>query len=195
MMNKGLTLVEMLVSIAIFGILTVSLVGMFSSAMDAQASILQNQEMLNQASYAVEYMDRAIRMALRDDATNGASGACTGTLNDNYGISSNSIQFLTYDTVDSLYKCKRFYLESNVLKEQKSTNMTSASFQAGTEVTSSKVKFNSLVFNVVGDNYGSSQPIVTIIMDIQSNSSRRLNPIPSMVLQTSISQRNLNVSE
>jgi len=193
-MNKGLTLVELLVSIAIFGILTTSLIGIFTSAMDAQASVLQNQEIINQASYAVEYMDRSIRMALRDDATS-ANGACTGVLNDNYGISANSIQFLTYDTVDGVYKCKRFYLDGNILKEQKSLNMTSASFQAGVEIASSEIKFNSLVFTVSGDDYGIAQPIVTITMDVQYNSSRRLNPIPGMVLQTSISQRNLNVSE
>jgi len=140
-------------------------------------------------------MDRSIRMALRDDS---ASGDCTGVQYDNYGINvseTNSIQFLTYDTVDAQYKCKMFYLDGNVLKEKKSTNMTSASFQAGVEIASPEIKFNSLVFTVVGDDYGNAQPIVTITMNVQYNGARRLDPIPSMVLQTSISQRNLNISE
>lgn len=194
MMNKGLTLVELLVSVAIFGILSVSLVGIFVSATNAQSSVLQNQEILNQTSYAMEYMDRSIRMALRDDATS-ANGACTGTLNTNYGISSDSIQFLTYDTVDAAYKCKRFYLDRGVLKEQKSTTMFSANFQQGVEIVSPVIKFNSFAFTVSGDDYGIAQPIITITMDVQYNGTRRLDPIPSMILQTSISQRNLNVSE
>ena len=194
MMNKGLTLVELLVSVAIFGILSVSLVGIFVSATNAQSSVLQNQEILNQTSYAMEYMDRSIRMALRDDATS-ANGGCTGTLNTNYGVGSDSIQFLTYDTVDAAYKCKRFYLDRGVLKEQESTTMFSADFQTGYEIMSPVIKFNSFVFNVSGDDYGIAQPIITITMDVQYNGSRRLDPIPGMILQTSISQRNLNVSE
>lgn len=195
-MNKGLTLVELLIAITIFGVLVTGLINLFIAAMDAQASVLQNQEMLNQSSYAIEYMDRAIRMALLDE-----TGDCTGSANTNYGTSG-GIFFLSFDTTVPLpdaydgYRCKKFYLENNVLKEMKSSTNSAANFPAsGTELTSSKLKINSLNLTVAGDVIDTSQPFVTLTMNIQSNSTRRLNPIPSMILQTSISQRNLNISE
>lgn len=195
MMNKGLTLVELLVSIAIFGVLIVGLIGMFVSAINAQESVLQNQEILNQGSYVMEYMDRSIRMALRDDGTASGStpGGCTGTANNNYYYDSDEIRFLAYDTVAGAYKCKRFYIEGGIMKEQKSTD-TNSSFGTGVAITSSRVLVDSLVFNVSGDSYGTAQPKITILIDMKSNNSRRLNQIPSMIFQTTISQRNLNVS-
>lgn len=196
-MNKGLTLIELLISIAIFGILVVGLIGMFVSAMDAQASVLQNQELLNQGSYLTEYMDRSIRMALRDSDV---GGPCTGTQNKNYNATGDplvdrSITFLAYDVAAADYRCKMFYLSSGVVYEKKSMDMTDDSWGTAVPITSSKIKINSFDILVYGDTYDSEQPIVTIAINMQSNSSRRLNPIPSMVFQTSISQRNLNSSE
>jgi prepilin-type N-terminal cleavage/methylation domain-containing protein len=188
MENKGLSLVELLIAVSIFGLLAVALIGIFVSAMNAQASVLQNQEIISQASYALEYMDRSIRMALRDDA-----GDCVGIAGKNYSAAS-GITFLAFDTIAGDYRCKRFYLEDNKIKEQKSIDETAANFGTGVELTSSKVKVNSLVFSVVGDVVDTAQPQVTILIDIESN-NRRLTPLPGMVLQTTISQRNLNISD
>jgi len=188
MENKGLTLVELLIAVSIFGLLAVALIGIFVAAINAQASILQNQEIINQASYALEYMDRSIRMALRDDAV----GACAGA-DKNYNTASGII-FLAFDTIAGDYRCKRFYLENDKIKEQKSSDKTAANLGTGVELTSSKVKVNSLIFSVVGDVVDVAQPQVTILINIESN-NRRLTPLPSMVLQTTISQRNLNISE
>ena len=188
-LKKGLTLIELLVSIAIFGFLIVGLIGMFSSAVNAQQSVLQNQEILNQGSYVTEYMDRAIRMALRDDV-----GDCTKDyVNDkNYNVSSGSITFLAYDVADPGYKCKRFYLEDNVIMEQKSADTNADNLEEGVPITSSKVKVSAFNVFVYGDT-SNSQPIVTFVIDMESNSPRRLDPLPKMIFQTSISQRNLNV--
>jgi len=186
MENKGLTLVELLISVSIFGILAIILIGIFVAALNAQASVLQNQEILGQASYALEYMDRSIRMALRDDA----AGACSGA-DKNYNTAS-GIVFLAFDAMAGDYRCKRFYLEDNKIKEQKSIDKTAANFGAGVELTSSKVRVNGLIFSVLGDVLDVSQPQVTIFME---SNNRRLVPLPSMVIQTSVSQRNLNISD
>lgn len=188
MENKGLTLVELLISVSIFGILAVVLIGIFVAAINAQASVLQNQEIIGQAGYVLEYMDRSIRMSLRDTA-----GDCVGTIDKNYSTTS-GITFLAFDTVAGDYRCKRFYLESNKIKEQKSTDETAANFGTGVELTSSKVKVNSLIFNVLGDVMDTAQPQVTILINMES-ANRRLIPLPGIILQTTTSQRNLNISE
>lgn len=189
METKGLTLIELLVSISLFGFLAIALIGIFVSSLNAQASVLQNQELFSQASYAVEYMDRSIRMALRDE-----TGACTGSVNKNYSTAS-GITFLAFDTIAGDYRCKRFYLEDYKIKEKKSTDRTAANLGAGVELTSSKVKVNSLVFSVLGDVINVAQPQITISLNMVSNNARRLDPLPSIFLQTTISQRNLNISQ
>ncbi len=189
MKNQGLTLIELLVAVSLFGLLAVALIGIFVSSLNAQASVLQNQELFSQASYAVDYMDRSIRMALRDE-----TGDCTGSANKNYSTSS-GITFLAFDTIAGDYRCKRFYLEDGKIKERKSTDKTAANLGTGVELTSSKVKVNSLVFSVLGDVVNVAQPQITISLNMVSNNTRRLDPLPSIILQTTLSQRNLNISQ
>ena len=184
--NAGFNLIELLVAVSLFGLLAVALIGIFVSSLNAQASVLQNQELFSQASYAVDYMDRSIRMALRDE-----TGDCTGSANKNYSTSS-GITFLAFDTIAGDYRCKRFYLEDGKIKERKSTDKTAANLGTGVELTSSKVKVNSLVF---GDVVNVAQPQITISLNMVSNNTRRLDPLPSIILQTTLSQRNLNISQ
>ena len=65
--NKGFTLVEMLVSFAIFSIVIGISTGVFASMIKSQKYSLDTNQLLNQTSYFVEYMSRAIRMAVKDD--------------------------------------------------------------------------------------------------------------------------------
>ena len=65
--NKAFTLIEMLVAALIFSIVIGAATGVFVSAIKLQRYNLAHQQLLSQVSYAVEYMDRAIRMAIKDD--------------------------------------------------------------------------------------------------------------------------------
>jgi prepilin-type N-terminal cleavage/methylation domain-containing protein len=197
---KGFTLVEVLASMAIFLVLSVSLVVLFTNSINTQARILQNQQLLNESSHAMEYMYKAIRMAYRDDGYLGnVAGSCTGTANLNYNVSNGTIYFLGYDNPSATYKCIKFYLDTsdNKIKVKKSTDagMTYGSADAATamELTSSQVKISSggLSFSVSGDSTG-NQPKVTIMMDMLST-SKRVSPIPEIIIQTTASQRNLNL--
>jgi len=62
-MKMGFTLIEMLVAIGIFAIMTVALTGIFISATQSQSHTLYTQELMSQSSYALEYMGRILRMA------------------------------------------------------------------------------------------------------------------------------------
>jgi hypothetical protein len=90
----------------------------------------------------------------------------------------------------------RIYLDSatHKVKIQISPNFTASGAQSATavELTSSQIYVNKLQYYVSGDTIGTNQPKITILMDIQSN-TKRVNPIPRMVLQTTASLRNLNV--
>jgi len=65
-MNKGFTLVEMLITALVFSIIVGVATGLFISAIRLQRYNLTYQRLLDQTSYVMEYTARAIRMAKKD---------------------------------------------------------------------------------------------------------------------------------
>ncbi|MFA5080372.1 MAG: prepilin-type N-terminal cleavage/methylation domain-containing protein [Candidatus Paceibacterota bacterium] len=198
--QSGLSLIEVLVSFVIFGILSVALIAIFTATVNTQTVVLQHQAIMNEANFAIDYMGRAIRLARADNINSGA-GNCTGTIDTNYSdtsSNSNQIIFLSYDPVEEAYCCRKFVLNTtdHVIYEYKSSTMSAAGFSAtGTAITSSQVKVNSLTF--VAQNRALTdyeQSMVTINLDMSPN-GRKIDPIPEIKVQTTLSQRNLNISE
>lgn len=200
--QKGLSLVEVLVSFAIFGIISAALMAIFTSTVNTQTVILQHQAIMNEANFALDYMGRAIRLARVDDAT-GGSGACTGTIDTNYSDTTanpNQITFLSYDPMAGggvgMYCCRRFQLVGEKIYEFKSPDTSASNFPAsGTEITSGQVKVANLKF--IAQNRSKTdykQPTVTINIDMLPT-GRQIVPIPEIKVQTTLSQRNLNTTE
>ncbi|MFA5208609.1 MAG: type II secretion system protein [Candidatus Paceibacterota bacterium] len=186
--TKGFTLVETLVALLIFGFVSVILVNIFVSVLNSQKRILQNQELMNQSSYALEYMTKAIRMTEKD-----MTGACSGAAGENFrvGTSPVSIAFLAYDLKDSTYKCVQFLIEDNAIKERRSTD---GNLPSGTAlpITSSAVSVERLEFYVTGDILGDNiQPKITIMIKMKSLSSSTNAPV--IIVQTTVSQRKLDI--
>jgi hypothetical protein len=157
---------------------------------------LQNQELINQTGYAMEYMHKAIRMADRD-----VDGACTGLAQQNYDVSvASRIRFLGYDYSASDYRCMEFSIgtggDIGKIMVKKSGDKTFGGLASVTamELTSGKITISTLDFEVVGDTVNAGQPKITIFIDAVS-ASKRVNPIPRVTLQTTASQRNLNISQ
>jgi len=175
--HKGFTLVEMMVSMLIFSIIVGVVTGLFVSAIRLQKYNLAYQQLLNQTSYAMEYMARAIRMARKDDGTCGFSGK-------NYQWTDNSIEFQTYDG-----ECQTFYLDlgNGLIKATK----TGENGYNDIPLTSDNFRVKSLNFKVSGDDPGDGfQPRVTIFIEIEG---RGRSPQPRIEIQTTISQRNFDI--
>jgi len=186
--QKGFTLIETLVSLFIFGMMSVALVNIFVGALNSQTRILQNQDLMSQTSYVLERMGKIIRMAEKDVA-----GTCAPA-GESYLVSGQSITFLTYDTKAAAYRCAKFSLESNTIKESRSTDTTAANLQAAQAITSSSIYVSGLSFTVTGDTLGESpalQPKTTILINARYNAVTA-NP-PRLIIQTSISQRKLDI--
>jgi prepilin-type N-terminal cleavage/methylation domain-containing protein len=189
--TKGFTLVETLVSLFIFGMMSVVLVNVFVSGLNTQTRILQNQDLMNQASYSLEYMGKLIRMAERDETGNCAP------IGESYGVGGsypdNSITFLAYDTKAGDYRCLQFLLEGNAIKEKRSTTDSSAQFQTAQAITSSSVYVitDGLYFFVNGDTADDQrQPMITTLINLRYNASP--DP-PYLTMQTTVSQRKLDI--
>ncbi|MGB9743397.1 MAG: PulJ/GspJ family protein [Minisyncoccales bacterium] len=180
--KKGFTLVEMLVALAIFGLLAGAFTGFMMSAIQAQRRILTTQQLFNNASYVLEYMSRTIRMAKKD-----VDGKCTGIEGRNYSTDGSSLTFLHYQQQE----CQKFFLENGVLKEQR-TNLTDNSTSTN-NLTPDNFKVTEFTVTVSGDETN-SQPKVTLKLTIQGKEEKP-ELQPKLTLQTSISQRDLNISQ
>lgn len=196
--NKGFTLIELIVVMAVFLIIISTAVSIFISVIQHQRRIMSEQQLSSQTSYVMEYMSKALRMAEKD-----TTGACLGT--------AGYIYLLTWeDTPNSVYRgikfinqsedglCQEFYLDNSdpnnpVLKEKKGSNTAVA-------LTSTNLKINSIRFGINGGDgkiggirYASenenSQPRVTIFFDVQIKG----DDLSAKKIQTTVSQRNLNI--
>jgi prepilin-type N-terminal cleavage/methylation domain-containing protein len=183
---KGFTLVETLVSLLIFGFVSVILVNIFVSVLNSQKRILQNQELMSSSSYALEYMSKIIRMAENDE-----DGYCTGTAGKNYALGTSSITFLAYDIKSLSYKCTQFLLNGTAIEEKKSTDEDVDNLQPAQTITSSSVEVDDLTFGLTGDGTDTLQPKVTIMIKMESTSLA--SNAPSIIIQTSVSQRKLDI--
>lgn len=182
--KKGFTLVEMLITAVVFSIIFGAAVATFASAAKIQKYNLSQQQLLDQGSYAMEYMARALRMAQKDDNST-LNGACAG-LGQNYKISNSGkrIDFVNYNGV-----CQHFLWDSNSGSSQ--IRVGGSVFNSDTPLTSDKYAINNLSFIVNGDSLGDTlQPRVTIFMNMQDN--RLPQDKPKIKLQTTVSQRNLD---
>lgn len=186
--KNGYTLVETLVSIAIFSLLSVGIINIFTSILKTQTRILQDQEVMDQSNYSLEYMGKILRMAKKD-----LTGDCTGEANTSYGISSNQVTFLAYDTKAEEYRCRRFSFASDSINESKSSDETSDNLSTAEAITSSKVKITALTFAVTGDGVDTIQPKVTIMIEMEPT-SQILSADVNIIVQTSISQRQLDIN-
>jgi len=65
-MQKGFTLLELMIAMTLFIVVIVSFMGLFMSAISQQQKNLEKVAILNNASYLLEYISRAIRMAEKD---------------------------------------------------------------------------------------------------------------------------------
>lgn len=184
--KNGFTLLELLIAMIVFSIIAIAFVSLFLSAINQQRRVLAINNMINNTSYTLEYIDRAVRMAIKD-AT--ASGDCTGvaSLKYNYGTSSSStmLRFLNFDN-----KCVEFSLQNNKIMFRRSTDTNRSNLDAAEPLTSSDVKVSYLEYHISGDGQqDEQQPKVTITFISSPVNFKDINS----VVQTTISQRNLDV--
>jgi len=178
--NKGLTLIEMLVSIALFGIISTLLVNTFVVSIKTQERVLANQELVEQSTYALDYMATKIRMAIKDEL-----GDCNG-LPSNYSIGENSLRFISYDPINNEYICREFLLENNIIKERVSMDGSRALLGNAIPITSNAFNVSNLKFATIGDD-GVNQPRVTILIKMNKSTSAELT------VQTTVSKRQLDI--
>lgn len=176
-MNKGFTLIELMVTIAIFALMISAVFGIFVVGLRQQKIALQNQIILDQTSFALEFMSRALRMAKKESGE-----GCLSSSDLNYELISGGSGVRFINVLDG-NDCQEFFLENEQLKYKKETNKTFA-------LTSSEVQIKSLKFNLIGQSESDLiQPRLTVSLVAKS----KVPGVPTLKIQTTVSQRNLDV--
>ena len=179
MKNKGYTLIEMMVAVAVFTLVIAAPTGFFVTALKGQQKTLSSQELSANVSYVLDYMSRALRMAKKDLA-----GDCISQ-DFNYELSpgGNSIKFKNYNDI-----CQEFYLDNGKLKETRYGLGTVVLTPEDLEVVSFKLGSY--------DSWGQEedrQAMVTLFLEVKGTKSQRPELQPVIKIQTTVSQRNLDV--
>ncbi len=186
MNKKGYTLIEILVAISIFLIVIVAPTGLFVGSFKSQRKALSTQILIDNVSYNLEYINRALRMAKKDLA-----GNCIekGSNYENPGNSISRIRFLNYNGY-----CQEFLLYNERLGVKISTDEDEESLGEFLPLTSNDLKIESVKFQLFGQEQGDIfQPQATISLKIKG---KGLSPElqPEIKIQTTITQRNLDVT-
>jgi type II secretory pathway component PulJ len=178
-MNKSYTLIEVLVAVGIFIIIVAAPTGFLVGSLKGQQKALASQKLLDNTSYTLEYMSRALRMARKELAAPG----CLSQNGLNYEItrSGTGLKFISYKE-----ECQEFFLEEGRLIEAKD----------GTEnyLTSEDLEIISLSFKLSGESQTDyDQPRLTLFLEIKGGKNLTAEIQPLIKIQTTISQRNLDV--
>lgn len=189
--QRAYTLIEVLISVAIFFTVIAGPTGLFIFSLKNQNRILSTREIVDNSSHVFEYMSRALRMARKelDCDFRGEPETCSCLKDNGYGFNyeiTRQGKGIKFKTSQQPSVCQEFFWDStdNRLKESKD----------GSEpipLTSDDLEVISFKFKEAGfpqdDN---DQPRVVIFLEITKKSQTQA---PKIKIQTVISQRNLDV--
>jgi prepilin-type N-terminal cleavage/methylation domain-containing protein len=156
---RGVSLVELLVSVTIFSILLLSATDIFKMVVDGQRSSISAQNVQENMRYAMEKMSKEMRMS-RISNTDCDSAAVYKVFN-----TANNDTELYFKNKDD--QCIKYYLENNRLKVMVGVGAGAvADF-----ITPARIEVSNLKFYVVDDlisSFHSLQPYVVMVMDVKA---------------------------
>jgi len=199
-MKNGYTLIEVLVAVGIFTILIAAPTGFFVGSLRGQLKALASQKLLDNTSYALEYISRSLRMAKKDtigscvlplDSTNYRNYEKTDFRELN-GIdySGPGIKFRNYQEA-----CQEFFLDETEESETKGQIVESKNGSVPVALTSKDLEIISFKIGPAEswDQDDTDQPRVTLFLKIKGARGQKPELQPEIKIQTVISQRDLDV--
>lgn len=181
--KRGFTLVETLVSIALFGMISLILVDILTASIKVQSRIIYSQELLEQSSYVLEYMNTKTRMAKNDSA-----GTCVFA-NTTYQsiLDGKGLRFISHDPATDTYLCREFYLDTDKLIKERVSSDESENFSSSSIIASPSFKVDNLKYERYNDGDTSKQPRVTLILKMHKEEHG--GETSKITVQTTVSRR------
>ena len=179
--KRGFTLIEMLVSVAIFSVVMVIALGSLLAMSESDRKAQTLKSVINNLNFSLDAMSRSMRTGINYDC--GASGGTTATPHDCASTPATSIGFLSADNQTVRY-CRGNGSACNPAGTAILVSKGSAAFSP---LTASEVVITNLQFYVTGAQAASLQPHIVILLSgnvpVSSGQSSTFD------LQTSVTQR------
>ncbi len=172
--NKGVTLLELVVSIALFSVVVILATQIFRMVIDGQRDAIAAQNLQESMRYAFETIGKEIRTAQKDFL----DGTCTDEFNVIYSTNLNSDELYFRNHHD---ECVAYYLDDS---GDGRLMIERGGYEAAT--TPAKIKVSNLKFEIVDDVYD-TQSLVVMKMDIESVGKELHRQ--EMTLETALSSR------
>jgi prepilin-type N-terminal cleavage/methylation domain-containing protein len=197
--EKGFTLVEVLITLAIFSIIVVSIFGIFSSSIKNQRYVLLTDQLIDESSFTIDYMSKIIRLAKKhiDDPTSPDPVCNIANFGDNYNPTSppfsSQITFIRGEIDESgniAKKCYQFSYDSANKKVVQTVD------GIVTDLTPSNIEITNLKFYISGGSQDilvenpNYQPRITVLLEARAKNS---SPISTINMQTTVSQRDIDI--
>ncbi len=187
--EKGYSLLEMIVAIAMFATIFLMVTSIYMSLLKSQRSVIATQTIQESMKFVLELISKEMRTAVKsNDSCAGVLGLLSddglGLENKVYNTDSSS-----FASGEALYfknsggKCVAYYLNGDRLMINRDGVVL--------PVTPNELSLSNLDFSVVDDDVGafhSTQPTVTVKIDISYVGSKNLHN-QATTLQTSITSR------
>ena len=175
--NRGVSLLELMVAMAIFSVLILLATGIFKMVVDGQRSAISAQNVQESMRYAMEKIGKEIRMAgisNKDCLPSGSNRIFNKTTD------ANGNDQLFFKNKNGI--CVTYYLENNRLK----TTVVGVNSDF---ITPAKIEVSNLKLYLADDPIGGSnvQPYLTMVMDVMA-----IGPVTTqqkMNIQMTVSSR------
>jgi len=176
--KPSFTLIEVVVTISVLSMVTLTIVGIFSTVVGMQKKVMGIQDVQNSARFLMESLSRELRMAIIDD-----TGDCLPVAGLTFTIAAaggTALRFKNYK-----HECVQYSFVPVGGIIQKTIN--DGGGPVTMNITENNIKVNQLKFFVRDNRVGGEHPFVTIFMELtKPNFSDEERTIR---MQTSLSAR------
>lgn len=185
--SRGFSLLELVVVLTIFLIVISVTINIFISMVTNQRRALEEQELLNQTSFAFEYISSALSSAVEDPTGDclGASGRIY--LLPNCPITDQACNRIKFINASDNNACQEFFLDDDPVNPHLMETKNGAPAQ---NLLSNKliIKYGRFIINGnKAGHYASSsdsfQPRVTFLLDVLTQSNRSEKIIQNTIVQ------------
>jgi prepilin-type N-terminal cleavage/methylation domain-containing protein len=178
--EQGFTIPELLVAVFAFSLVIGGAANLLFTGIAAQRNSLATAELIDQVSFAAEYMTRSLRQAQKELGT---PPVCLSARGLNYEVTQGGkgVKFLNIEN-----QCQEFFLGGTRIKERLGTKEEF--------LTSDNLQVTAFQFVVQGESQGDNiQPRATFLIQAQGIGSKPESK-PTIQLQTTVSQRKADVT-
>ncbi len=175
------TLMEVMVSVALFSVIMLSITTIFKLAIDGQRSAIATQNVQESLKYFLEVTAKEMRMAQKN------AGVCLGIPDDKiFNITSSAYNSDVLYFKNYYGECVSYYVAADGDNTRFRVTRRSGSVTKSDWISPAKIKIDSLKF-FINDTDPTAQPMITVSLKANAIDSAQFKS--EMTLQTSITSR------